>query len=246
MQLCAEFSNLLFDILVLGALLLQLLFHLVQRLHHVFLLLGLCVTFTLLLLKLLLQLVVFCEGRSLSELKSHLFIKLFRMLTHLFSFSLPALSTVWPHFHWPACGEKDEPDKQQHLHKGSVQFEWSLPSTWLSDQHQTQTVLHSSAKMFMCQCVRGGNWRAYIRTTFFTLKFSSGVTSGSWPLSFCRTICWTIRSNSSQYCTVFPLLLSGERDVDRQRHKFLISVWLWWNKKEWCVNAFSKSTRTPS
>lgn len=53
-----ELGHMLFDILVLVAFLLQLLFHLVERLHHVFLLLGLRVTFTLLLVKFLLQLVM--------------------------------------------------------------------------------------------------------------------------------------------------------------------------------------------
>lgn len=62
-QPCGEFSHLLFDVFVLVALLLQLLFHLVERLHHVLFLLGLGVTFTLLLVKPLLQLVVFCEGK---------------------------------------------------------------------------------------------------------------------------------------------------------------------------------------
>lgn len=52
----------------------------------------------------------------------------------------------------------------------------------------------------------------YIRTTFFTSKFSRGATSGSWPLSFCKTICWTIRSRRSQYCTVFPVLLSVSKE----------------------------------
>lgn len=58
MQSGSELGHLLFDILVLGAFLLQLLFHLIERLHHVFFLLRLGVTFTLLLLELLLQLVV--------------------------------------------------------------------------------------------------------------------------------------------------------------------------------------------
>lgn len=58
MQSGSKFGHLLFDILVLVGLLFQLLFHLVERLHHVLLLLSLCVTLTLLLLKLLLQLVV--------------------------------------------------------------------------------------------------------------------------------------------------------------------------------------------
>ena len=66
-----------------------------------------------------------------------------------------------------------------------------------------------------------GNQSTHIRTTFFTLKFSSGVTSGSWPLSFCKTICWTIRSSSSQYCTVLPLLLSEERG----RKSFPLACW---------------------
>lgn len=64
------------------------------------------------------------------------------------------------------------------------------------------------------------------RTTFFTLKFSSGVTSGSWPLSFWRTICCTMRSRSNQYWTVFPLLLSERnrdhrtiRSVNREKEK---------------------------
>lgn len=64
MQSDREFGHLLFDILVLSALLLQLLFHFVERLHHVLFLLRLCVTFTLLLIELLLQLVVLCDGKS--------------------------------------------------------------------------------------------------------------------------------------------------------------------------------------
>lgn len=64
MQSGGEFSHLLFDILVLGALLFQLLFHLVERLHHVLFLLRLCITFTLFLIKPLLQLMVLCDGRS--------------------------------------------------------------------------------------------------------------------------------------------------------------------------------------
>jgi len=57
-QLGAELGHVLFDVLVLAALLLQLLFHLVERLHHVLFLLSLGVTFTLLLIELLLQLMV--------------------------------------------------------------------------------------------------------------------------------------------------------------------------------------------
>lgn len=64
MQSGSEFGHLLFDILVLVALPFQLLFHLVERLHHVLFLLSLCITFALLLLKLLLQLVVLCDGKS--------------------------------------------------------------------------------------------------------------------------------------------------------------------------------------
>ena len=64
MQAGGEFGHVLFDVLVLRALLLQLLFHLVQRLHHVLLLLSLCITFSLLLIKLLLQLVVLCGEKS--------------------------------------------------------------------------------------------------------------------------------------------------------------------------------------
>ena len=48
----------------------------------------------------------------------------------------------------------------------------------------------------------------YILTTFLILKFSKGVESGSWPLSFWITICCIILSSSSQYWTVLPLLLS--------------------------------------
>lgn len=73
-------------------------------------------------------------------------------------------------------------------------------------------------------CSRGIQ-RTHIRTTFFTLKFSSGVTSGSWPLSFCKTICWTIRSNSSQYCTVLPLLLSEERKREMEGQRQGGVVW---------------------
>lgn len=62
MQSGSEFGHLLFDILVLGALLFQLLFHFVECLHHVLFLLSLCITFTLLFLKLLLQLMVLCDG----------------------------------------------------------------------------------------------------------------------------------------------------------------------------------------
>lgn len=50
----------------------------------------------------------------------------------------------------------------------------------------------------------------YIRTTFLILKFSKGVESGSWPLSFWITICCIILSRSSQYWTVLPLLLSKQ------------------------------------
>lgn len=55
-ELCREIRHLLLDLLVLAGLLLQLLLHLVQRLHHFFLLLGLGITFPLLLLQLLLKL----------------------------------------------------------------------------------------------------------------------------------------------------------------------------------------------
>lgn len=64
-QPLAELRHLLLDVLVLAALLLQLLLHLVQRLHHVLLLLRLGVTFALLLLELLLQLVVLCTTATL-------------------------------------------------------------------------------------------------------------------------------------------------------------------------------------
>ena len=104
MQSGSEFGHLLFDILVLGALLLQLLFHLVERLHHVLFLLGLCVTFTLLLLKLLLQLVVLCDEKSQCYLEftqnviltgKHPFSgEVIHDLTNLFSFSRLALSIV--------------------------------------------------------------------------------------------------------------------------------------------------------
>lgn len=62
MQLRCKFGHLLFDILVFVALLFQLLFHLVERLHHLLFLLCLCITFTFFFLKLLLQLMVFCCG----------------------------------------------------------------------------------------------------------------------------------------------------------------------------------------
>lgn len=60
MQLGGEVGHLLLDLFVLAGLFLQLLLHLIQRLHHVLLLLGLGVTLALLLLKLLLELVVLC------------------------------------------------------------------------------------------------------------------------------------------------------------------------------------------
>lgn len=74
MQPLAELRHLLLDVLVLAALLLQLLLHLVQRLHHVLLLLRLGVTFALLLLKLLLQLVVLCTTATLALVCSFGFI----------------------------------------------------------------------------------------------------------------------------------------------------------------------------
>lgn len=61
MQSCSEFSHLLFDVFVLIRLFFQLLLHLVKRLHHVLFLLRLGITFTLLLLKPLLQLMVLCD-----------------------------------------------------------------------------------------------------------------------------------------------------------------------------------------
>lgn len=55
-ELCLEICHLLLDLLVLAGLLLQLLLHLVQRLHHFFLLLGLGIALPFLLLQLLLKL----------------------------------------------------------------------------------------------------------------------------------------------------------------------------------------------
>lgn len=94
MQPCSEFGHLLFDILVLGAFLLQLLFHLVERLHHVLFLLGLRITFTLLLLKPLLQLVVFCE-RDITGSQPFIYLRnITQNHAHLFSSSPPAPSIV--------------------------------------------------------------------------------------------------------------------------------------------------------
>ncbi len=59
-----------------------------------------------------------------------------------------------------------------------------------------------------------GMLKTYMRTIFLTLKSSSGATSGFSPLSVCRTICWTIRSNSTQYCRVAPLCLSAGGDEE--------------------------------
>lgn len=56
----------------------------------------------------------------------------------------------------------------------------------------------------------------YLRTMFLTLKSSSGATSGSSPLSVCRTSCWTIRSNNTQYWRVVLLCLSGDRQGGQQ------------------------------
>ena len=58
MQLGGEVGHLLLDLFVLAGLFLQLLLHLIQRLHDVLLLLGLGVTLAFLLVELLLQLVV--------------------------------------------------------------------------------------------------------------------------------------------------------------------------------------------
>lgn len=73
MELCCEIRHLLLDLLVLTGLLLQLLLHLVQCLHHFFLLLGLGIALPLLLLQLLLKLGV-------------LFSHFFRLLFPLFDF----------------------------------------------------------------------------------------------------------------------------------------------------------------
>lgn len=58
MQPGGELGHLLLDLLVFAGLLLQLLLHLIQCLHHVLLLLGLGLTLAFLLIKLLLQLMV--------------------------------------------------------------------------------------------------------------------------------------------------------------------------------------------
>lgn len=63
MELRCEVCHLLLDLLVLRGLLFELLFHLIQGLHHLLLLLGLGVTLSLLLLQLLLQLIVFCTRK---------------------------------------------------------------------------------------------------------------------------------------------------------------------------------------
>lgn len=57
-ELRREICHLLLDLLVLAGLLFQLLLHLVQRLHHFFLLLGFGIALPLLLLQLLLKLAV--------------------------------------------------------------------------------------------------------------------------------------------------------------------------------------------
>ena len=57
-KLRREICHLLLDLLVFAGLLLQLLLHLVQRLHHFFLLLGLGIALPLLLLQLLPKLTV--------------------------------------------------------------------------------------------------------------------------------------------------------------------------------------------
>lgn len=157
--------------------------------------------------------------------------------------------------------------RQHHTHQHHLHF-WTFKcffnqlcwtqNTELLDVLQTPQ-LTPCTRPRVC-IFQEGNLRTYIRTTFFTLKFSSGAASGSWPLSFCKTICWTMRSSSSQYCTVFPLLLSaGKQDKNTERHTFPISpwalvtfssahcgfycpsqkrtttggvVWLWWNAKK--------------
>ena len=47
-----------------------------------------------------------------------------------------------------------------------------------------------------------------MRMMFLTLKLSRGATSGSSPLSSCRTICWMILSKSCQCCRLPPPRLS--------------------------------------
>lgn len=106
MQSGREFCHLLFDIFVLRALLFQLLFHLVESLHHLLLLLCLGVAFTLFLFELLLQLMVLCCEDVFLLITWKLYFEDIHLLnnhTHLFSFSRPAPSTASPHFHWPAC-----------------------------------------------------------------------------------------------------------------------------------------------
>lgn len=64
MQSCREFCHLLLDVFVFVCFLFQLLFHLVECLHHILFLLRLGITFTLLLLKLLLKFMVLCVGKT--------------------------------------------------------------------------------------------------------------------------------------------------------------------------------------
>lgn len=51
----------------------------------------------------------------------------------------------------------------------------------------------------------------HMRMMFFTLKLSRGATSGSSPLSSCRTICWRILSRSCQCCRLPPPRLSESK-----------------------------------
>lgn len=106
-------------------------------------------------------------------------------------------------------------------HKRGAIFEPTLSNTWISTSALCSTFFNPF-HVYVSVCAEE-NRCTHIRTTFFTLKFSSGVTSGSWPLSFCKTICWTMRSNSSQYCTVFPLLLSGHGKKESKESKFPIT-----------------------
>lgn len=69
------------------------------------------------------------------------------------------------------------------------------------------TTVEFAALMLMPQ----GTLETYMRTIFLTLKSSSGATSGFSPLSVCRTSCWTIRSNNTQYWSVELFCLSADR-----------------------------------
>lgn len=63
----------------------------------------------------------------------------------------------------------------------------------------------------------------YMRIMFLTLKLSRGATSGSSPLSSCRTICWRILSKSCQCCRLQPPRLSEMED--KSKHENVKERW---------------------